>query len=240
MLFCNWGWAQQEALGGQEGIENTIFNVYDMNSTKSNEKPGLENSCAPGLLIQAGTATKHYLFTRPARCSVRCAAICSPGIILANVLPLKGTIFYPNNLMPPASCQTPLMHPQLPSYLSSPTHNSTNRLAPITSPSLNSAATSTFNGLSTSGHPNNILTARTHSKTLYVGVHASFNRSKQISPVSNATFACTTGVANAILGGCKGYVGGMAMRRSQRPSVTPSHTVSLEWRGGWGGGGLPS
>ena len=102
-----------------------------------------------------------------------------------------------NHLSPAPSRYTP-------SYLSSPTHSSTNLLAPKLSPSLNSAATSTFNGLSTPGHDNNILTARTHSKMLYVGVHASLSKSKQISPVSSATLACTMGVANEILGGCSG------------------------------------
>lgn len=242
MLFCNWGWAQQEALGGQKGIENTIFSVYDTNSTKSNEKTCSEYFC-PGAFdprwYGKEAETIHYIFSPSGSLLFTMRRDMLAGIILANFLPPKATTLYPS----PPPLPSPINPPQLPSYLSSPTHNSTNLLAPSTSPSLNSAATSTFNGLSTSGHPNNILTARTHSKTLYVGVHASFNRSKQISPVSNATFACTTGVANEILGGCSGYVGGMVMRRSQRPSVSPTNCQSLLCRGGGGekgGGKVPS
>lgn len=80
MLFCNWGWAQQEALGGQEGIENTIFSVYDMNSTKSDEKTGLEYFNAPGAFdprwYGKEAEPKYYLFSpsslllRKMRCDV--------------------------------------------------------------------------------------------------------------------------------------------------------------------------
>ena len=71
-------------------------------------------------------------------------------------------------------------------------------------------------------------TARTHSSTLYAGVQASLSRSRQISPVLRAMFGWTMGVANSILGGARGYDGGMVMVRSQRPPAE-SRTESVSY-----------
>lgn len=119
----------------------------------------------------------------------------------------------------------------LPSYrpASSLTQNSTRRLAPRLSPPRSKAATSTFSGLSVSGQLSSMRTARTHSSTLYAGVHASLSRSRQISPLRKAMLACTIGVSKEILGGWRGYEGGIDMSRSQRPSVW-GVSVRLEYR----------
>lgn len=112
-----------------------------------------------------------------------------------------------------------------PLYRPSAHHSSTNLLAPTSSPPRNNAAASTFNGESTSGYassPSRI--ARTVSKTLYAGVQASLSKSRQISPVSRCILGWTMGVRKRIEGGACGYVGGMVIVRSQRPSIESKRT----------------
>lgn len=99
MLFCNWGWAQQEALGGQKGIENTIFSVYDTNSTKSNEKTCSEYFC-PGAFdprwYGKEAETIHYIFSPSGSLLFTMRRDMLAGIILANFLPPKATTLYPS------------------------------------------------------------------------------------------------------------------------------------------------
>lgn len=110
---------------------------------------------------------------------------------------------------------------QTPSYLppSSAHQHSTSLLVPMTSPPLNNAATSTLSGLSVSGQLSSMRTARTHSKRLYAGVHASLSKSRHISPVDSPIFGCMIGVRKRIWGGRRGYVVGMVMEMSHLPAM---------------------
>ena len=62
--------------------------------------------------------------------------------------------------------------------------------------------------------------ALTHSTIVYVPDQPSFfSKSRHISPVSSDTFGWTMGVEKEMVGGDKGYEGGMMIVRSQRPSL---------------------
>lgn len=88
-----------------------------------------------------------------------------------------------------ATCSLPPNHLSIlrthhfPSHLHSEEHHLTRPSAPTTSPSLNSAATSTFSGLSTSGAPSICHIASIVVAIVYAGVQAVLRRSRQTSPV---------------------------------------------------------
>jgi hypothetical protein len=65
-------------------------------------------------------------------------------------------------------------------------------------------------------------------ESVYAGVQCSeVSNVRQISPVVKEMLGCAMRVENFMVGGWMGYVGGMEMLRSQRPS---GHKISLEER----------
>jgi len=55
-------------------------------------------------------------------------------------------------------------------------------------------------------------------ESVYAGDQVVLSRSRQISPVLKSTFGWQMGVMKRMVGATRGYVGGMAMERSQQPS----------------------
>jgi len=82
-----------------------------------------------------------------------------------------------------------------------------------------SNATSTLSGESGSALVNNCCTAVSVDEIVYAGLQLVFRRSRQISPVWKWMFGWQIGVVKVIVGGERGYVGGIFIDSAHKPSV---------------------
>lgn len=82
-----------------------------------------------------------------------------------------------------------------------------------------SNATSTLSGESGSALVNNWCTAVRVDEIVYTGLQLVFKRSRQISPVRKWMFGWQIGVVKTMVGGERGYVGGILIDRDHKPPI---------------------